>query len=162
MSRRRPDDDERGCDDPNCASSHMSKRELRKWHADHLRKHGFYAHFVAEEFADLPHPLSHFVNFHTHGFEETWGHPDFQIVMPIRPETALDLFWIFANRVKAGEKFEVGKRYKEIAAAPYDTLLVKAREAGRDVLRVLLPDAKNRMPGDKGVDPGFDLQTKAP
>ena len=154
-------DNERACNNHGCDGSKMSKRELRKWHSDQLRKCGFYAHFVAEEFAGLPHPLSHLVNYHTHGFDETWGHPDLQIVLPLKPATAMDIFWVLAERVKAGEKFEAGKRYSVVAKAPYDAMFFKAQEAGRDVLRILIPDAKNRMPEDEGVEPLYKFQTEA-
>ena len=137
----------------------MNRKEYRKWEIDALRKSGFYVHSVPDDFKDRPPPLDELSNHHTHGFDETWGHLDFQIVLRLDPRTAHGLFWTLADRVKAGETFEAGKDYDEVAAAPYKVRMVEAQETGRKVLRVLIPDANNRLPGDEGVDPHYAIQT---
>lgn len=146
--------------DPRCMAGRMTKKERRDWEASAMKECGFVVHFVFDEFHGKPHPLSHLVNFHTHGFLETWGHPDLQIVFPLPERVVMGTLWNFADRVKAGEKFVPGVRYLGIAGEPYEVKLVEAEEAGRKILRVLIPDKHNKLPGDPGVERAFAIQTE--
>ncbi len=147
-----------GCDDPECAGNHMTPEERRAWEAKCLIESGFWVDYVHDEFTHLPHPLSHLVNYHTHGFSQLWKHPDFQIVLPLSPEQVMPTFHSFADRVRKGERFHAGQVVSEIIREPYKVKLVAARECDRDVLRILVPDKKNRFPGDPGCDPAFAIQ----
>jgi len=113
--------------------------------------HGWIGHYVPERDEDKPGR-----NFHTHGFDETWGHPDFQITMPLEPTVAHALFWILARRVKKGEKFETGIPYEGILGSGFITKFVEAKEDDRIVLRMLIPDKDGRLPGDDGCASAFE------
>lgn len=123
-----------------CAGASME--DLSRWQDEQLEKHGFYMHMVGGP--------EGFVNAHTHGFQKTWGHTDFQIVLNVGQKTISSIFWEFADRVKAGEVFHGGMLVDKIIKK-YAVKLDQNTETGRDVLRVLLPDADGRFPGDSGV-----------
>jgi len=107
-----------------------------------MARAGFYMHFV---------PFGRYLNAHTHGFDKTWKHPDFQMVMPLGEGIMSGIFWNFANRVKDGETFKSGDNVDKIIGGGHKVRLMEAKEAGRSVLRVLLPDPEWRFPGDPGV-----------
>ena len=124
--------------------------EMKQWQDDMLQKCGFYMHFVNS-------PEEGYMNAHTHGFDETWNHPDFQIVIRLDPKTVSEIFWNFAKRVKGGEIFTSGMSVDKIIASS----LVKLEtmiEGSRQVLRVILPDADGRFPDDSDVSPFFERQ----
>ena len=148
------------CGDPNCAAGRMTARDRRVWEAECLAQFGFWVDYVEDEFAGLPRPRSRMVNYHTHGFVESWGHPDFQIVFPLPVADVMATLHTFAERVKKGDKFTAGQICDEIIEEPYKVKLAAARECGRDVLRILVPDKANKFPGDAGVDPKFAIQAE--
>lgn len=98
-----------------------------------------------------------FANIHTHGLEENFSHKDLQCVMPIDPETIHDIFSIIIEKIKNGDKFEEGKCYSGVLNGDYKVRLVKARESGREVLRVILPDKNNKLHREIMEDP-YGLQ----
>lgn len=59
------------------------ENKLAGWNAEMMRKHGWYAHFVPD---DNKYPNS--INYHTHGLEDSFGHPDLQICFPLPPKIA--------------------------------------------------------------------------
>ena len=102
-----------------------------------LALHGWYSHFVIGENGSQG-----WVNYHTHGLAEHYGHLDFQLVLPIEPSSLHDLAARLVKRVKKGERFVAGMRVRRILKN-YDVLLVKMNETrriDRPVLRVILPD----------------------
>jgi len=115
-----------------------------EWEMNCMEKYKFYSHFVAND----PEP---YANFHTHGIDLSWKHPDFQIVVPMDPKIALDLFWSFVERIKEGERFGAGDVVQKIIKG-HDVRLIEAVECGRKVLRIVLPDPQWRFPGDPGCD----------
>lgn len=119
-------------------------------HGDMLAKHGFYVHYVPNDPQTDPG-----VNAHTHGFEETWGHVDFQIVLPLNPEMVHGIFWSLANAVKAGKKFAAGDH--EGVITNFSVRMVEAWENDREVLRVLLPDESGKFPDDEGCEEKYVL-----
>lgn len=102
-----------------------------------LQKYGWYSHFVPED-----------ANYHTHGLSESSGHPDFQIIFPINPNGLHALAAKIVDRVKNGERFTDGMRVSGIVK-DYEVLLVEAQEAGRQVLRIILPDKNGNLEESK-------------
>lgn len=145
-------DDHIGCDCDVCDGK-MTLESLEARQAELTKKYGFFSHFVSDA-------NSKFVNYHTHGFRDTWGHDDLQIVIPIPPNIANNLFWTFADRVKAGERFAPDARVDKIVHG-HQVILKKAKDGERDVLRIILPDKNGRFPKDPGVDDYFGMQETA-
>ena len=113
---------------------------LDAWHKDMITKHGFCVHYVKEE-KTFPYK----VNIHTHGIEDHLGHPDLQIVLPVPPDVAASLFAILYVKIKDGARFSDG----QVLNTPEDEIklpikFVSAKEGGRDLLRVILPDVEGR------------------
>ena len=78
-------------------------------------------------------------NAHTHGFEETWDTLNVQIVMPLPPVVVQGVFHGVADLMKEGVRFEEDKDYDKIAKG-LNVRFIKARETGRDVWRMIVPD----------------------
>jgi hypothetical protein len=98
---------------------------------------GWYSHFV---FTDAD--RHRWVNYHTHGLPEHYGHLDFQFVLPLDSDLLHALARKLVDRVKKGERFVAGMRVSGITKQ-YEVLLVQtieSRSASRSVLRVILPD----------------------
>lgn len=125
-----------------CLACREGMAALHEQQAGHMAEYGYYMHIVLGE---------SFINVHTHGFLETWNHPEMQIVMGINPKITQDLLWCFADRIKGGEKFEAGQLVDEIVKS-FPVKLIDATEGGRSVLRVLLPDQNGKFPGDPGCE----------
>lgn len=88
------------------------------------------------------------VNYHTHGFDETQNHLDFQIVYPIDAQIAHSIFGNLFNEIKAGSVFYADENYSGIIQG-YKIRLIRAIEGERPVLRVILPDRDgNLLPED--------------
>ena len=100
-----------------------------------LAKYGWFAHYVSD---DPDAPMG--VNFHTHGMDETFDHPDLQIVFPIDPKIAHSLFWEAINQIKSGKKFRDGDVVDKIVGNGFSVKFVEAQENERTVLRMILPD----------------------
>jgi len=133
-----------------CFACDNGMEAVNKWQDECMKRDGFYMHFV---------PLPHgYVNAHTHGFKETWGHPDLQVVIPLPQQVMSSIFWNFANRVKKGEAFKAGDLVDKIISG-HPVKLIDAKEEGRPILRVLLPDPKWRYPGDTGCTEIYEAQT---
>lgn len=132
-----------------CFACDQGMDALRKWEDGCMKKGGFFMHYVP-----LP---DGYMNAHTHGFRETWKHPDFQIVIPLPERVVADIFWNFAHRAKAGEQFKAGDSVEKIISG-HPIRLIDAKEEGRPVLRVLLPDPKWRYPGEPDCMPTYEAQ----
>lgn len=84
------------------------------------------------------------INAHTHGIEN-YQHSDFQVVLNLPPEHIGYLLNTMGRRVQNGERFAPG----QLVFGLYEDCpirLEKFRETGRDVLRIIIPDKKNRFP----------------
>jgi hypothetical protein len=105
---------------------------------EELRKaHGWYSHFILPEDSGQS-----WVNYHTHGLPEHYGHLDFQLVLPTDPNILHALATKLVDRVKGGERFAAGMRVSGIVEK-YDVMLIEITETQNDnryVLRVVLPD----------------------
>jgi uncharacterized protein DUF4262 len=126
-------------------SDEVPKPGSPAWAEAKLNEHGFYVHYV---------PLSEgYVNAHTHGVAESWpGQLDLQIVVALGPQTCHGMLSDFVARIRVGERFQAGDRVERILTQP--VLLCEAQEGPplRTVLRVLIPDAAGKLPGDEGFD----------
>jgi len=87
-------------------------------------------------------------NYHTHGMEASYNHPNIQIVLPLRMETAHHIVGDIIDKIKAGERFEPNKEYANIVGGGYMVRFIEAMECGRKVLRLLIPDKNGKYEGD--------------
>lgn len=96
-------------------------------------------------------------NAHTHGMER-YNHPDFQVVLRMPDE---EIGWVLnsmGRRVQAGETFKAG----DLVSGVFEDCPVRldeVEETGRKVLRVVIPDGKNRFPEDPACEGPYNLQT---
>lgn len=128
-----------------------SKKEVNKakkpnWWI-HCIKNGMKCEISGEEILDMI-PLA--ANFHTHGMEQ-YNHPDFQLVLNYDAETACYILNTLGSRVCAGERFKDGDYVKGVFE-DCDVRLEVYEETGRNVLRVIIPDANNNFPDEAGCD----------
>lgn len=112
-----------GCEDP--------LFEHDQWAKGCMDKFGFYVHLV--EF-----------NMHTHGLENTFNHPDLQIVLPLHPLMAHQLIHDVVGLIRKGTAIQPGVRYSKIIKN-LDVTFIEATETGRKVLRMILPDTKGNL-----------------
>jgi hypothetical protein len=112
--------------------------EIRRRQAAMIAEHGWYAHTVPDD-PDSPTGF----NAHTHGLEDGYGHPDFQLVLPLPFATAHQILINLVDAVKAGRRFKAGHGVRRIIHG-YDVSFADATEGGRDVLRVIIPDPEGR------------------
>lgn len=95
---------------------------------------------------------SPWINLHSHEFEKIPDspHPDFQVVMPISPETGVYVLGSVVQwALNRTEQIETGVSYEDIlepnqAGQSVPLQFVEAEETGRRVLRVILPDPQMR------------------
>jgi hypothetical protein len=107
-----------------------------------LESDGWYSHYVFAQ--DDRH---RWVNYHTHGLPEHFGHLDFQFVLPLDADTLHALATKLVDRVKKGERFLPGMRVSGLLRE-HDVLLIEAiesRNTRRAVLRVILPDKEGNL-----------------
>lgn len=115
-----------GSKDDNCEACKAGLNYVIQRQDEMMVKHWWYVHLVVG-------------NVHTHGLQESFGHPDIQVVLPIAPETIHSVIAGIVERIKGGEKFFPSRRYDKVIM-DYDVVFGKAREGGREVLRLILPD----------------------
>lgn len=123
-----------------CAYCEMGTEKALAMEREFIAKDGFFAHLIAE---DKTTPMG--FNAHTHGFELTWNHPDLQIVFPVDGQVAMGLFWAAVAHIKEGSVFSDGDVVARIAGNNYKVKFIKVQEAGRDVLRMILPDLQGNL-----------------
>lgn len=97
-------------------------------------------------------------NNHTHGMEK-YDHLDFQLVLHVAPKLIGYLLNSMGMRVLAGERFAQGDMVKGLFD-DCDVRLDLHRETGRDVLRLIIPDGKNRFPEDPLCKAPYKYQTR--
>lgn len=101
--------------------------------------------------------LEHTCNAHTHGLWEKYNHLDFQLVLNFPDKDISAILNTFGLRVQAGEKFHDGQMVSGIFS-DCDVRLEMCEETERIVLRIVVPDGKNRFPEDEGCDLPYALQ----
>ena len=134
--------------DCECMACEKGIDALLKWQDECIQKYGFYMHAVKH---------GQYVNYHTHGFVDSWQHPDMQMVIPVDAEFAKALFWDFAREIKAGKKYQVGDILDGFIE-DHNIRLTEAKECGRAVLRVIFPDQNGKFPGDPDCDAKYERQ----
>ena len=95
-------------------------------------------------------------NAHTHGMEK-YGHPDFQVVIHMSTQNIGYVLNLLGLRVQAGERFSAG----DLVSGVFEDCPVRLdafEETGRQVLRVVIPDGKNRFPEDPHCDYPYSFQ----
>lgn len=95
-------------------------------------------------------------NAHTHGMEK-YNHLDFQLVLHISSEEIMYILNELGLRVQAGEKFKNGDMVSGIFL-DCDVRLMEVTEMDRKVLRVIIPDSKNRFPENPDCDYPYNQQ----
>lgn len=126
------------CDCVYCKHGQEAADKMQK---EAIDKFGWTAHYVVDD-PDCPYG----VNAHTHNVYESFGHKDFQICFNIKPELINTLFFNLVNDVKSGKKYESGKKYDGVLNN-YQVEFLDAKECGRDVLRLLIPDENGKYEG---------------
>ena len=95
-------------------------------------------------------------NAHTHGMNK-YNHKDFQVVLDTDTKTIGYLLNTMGLRVQAGERFSNG----DIVSGLFedcDVRLLEVPEGDRTVLRLVIPDGKNRFPEDPTCDYPYNQQ----
>lgn len=120
-----------------------------------LKEMGYIVHYVTQD------EENSFVNYHTHGLEKQYGHPELQIVLPIEPSIASGIIHnvvqIIKSYTKQNKQIEDGEiLYKVIMN--YPVKFMKKYSEGKPILRILLPDENSKFPGDIGCDAIYELQ----
>lgn len=95
-------------------------------------------------------------NVHTHGLAETYGHPDFQLVLPLAEQVAHAIVINLADAVKEGQRFEAGTAASGIIEG-YDVGFAAATECGREVLRIIIPGPDGQVQRGK-IGGGYEVQ----
>lgn len=109
------------------------------WEIKALGERGFYVHYVN---GDDSSPTN--FNAHTHGMQEFDNHLDFQLVVPLPPDSVHNIICTLAERVKSGERFVSGQKLDEIIRG-FEVKLIEAPEDNRKVLRIILPDPDGKL-----------------
>jgi hypothetical protein len=110
-----------------------NQRNFNGIEADAIKKVGWYMHYVFDE-DECPYG----VNIHTHGITENFKHLDLQLCMRVSQEVAHGILWSAFHVIESGIKLEPGKEYNNILNG-YKVKAILAREADRDVIRLVLP-----------------------
>lgn len=125
---------------------------LRERQARWLTETGWYYHVITGG-DDTPHAF----NAHTHGLGDgTPPHPDLQLVLPLPDATVRAVFAAAIDRIAAGRRFVPGVVVTDLLRSLPATF-ARAREGGREVLRVILPDPAGRL-GIDGCEPYYARQ----
>ena len=95
-------------------------------------------------------------NAHTHGMGK-YGHLDFQMVIHTDPKLMGYVLNEFGLRVQSGQQFKAGDMVEGIFL-DCSVRLDEFDECGRKVLRVIIPDGKNRFPEDPACDYPYSFQ----
>ncbi len=111
------------------------QKELKHWSRVMMLRYGWYVHFVFED-KDFPYGI----NFHTHGIEDSFAHPDLQICFPIQKEMAHQIFNAIVAEIKKGIVFKAGKQYADIIGEGLNIAFIQAIECGRPLLRIIFRD----------------------
>lgn len=98
------------------------------------------------------------VNNHTHGMEK-YNHLDFQLVLNVKPQEVGRLLNTMGQRVQKGEQFYPGNMVKGLYM-DCDVRLDLFKETGRDVLRLIIPDANNIFPESSDCMEPYKYQTQ--
>lgn len=119
----------------------------------HMIGNGVYCAECGKEENSFP---EYICNAHTHGMAK-YHHPDFQMVIHTEPELMGYVLNEFGIRVQSGQQFKAGDLVEGIFL-DCPVRLDEFEECGRKVLRVIIPDGKNRFPEDPACDYPYSFQ----
>lgn len=134
-------------------------RQLHLLEQERLRIHGWIGRFVFE--TEEPPPGEHVLfNAYTVGIEESFGHLNFQIVLPLHQQIINGIFHTLVDRLKEGVRFE-DEMLSDKVLEGFDVEFMKTKTSRGEFLRVLIPDPKGLLPNDPLCDPPFKAQLNA-
>lgn len=107
-----------------------------------LKTHGWYAHCVPSNDGT---PFG--FNYHTHGMERSYGHRNIQCVMPMDFKVIHMIVSDIIEEIKKGKKFEPNVDYPDLVGGGYMVRFIEAKECGRKVLRLVVPDKNGKYEG---------------
>ena len=119
----------------------------------HFIGNGVFCHDCGKVDTGFP---QYICNAHTHGMEK-YGHPDFQVVIHMSTQNIGYVLNLLGLRVQEGERFSAG----DLVSGVFEDCPVRLdafEETGRQVLRVVIPDGKNRFPEDPHCDYPYSFQ----
>lgn len=122
-------------------------RKLEEREKEYLKEYGFYIHYTVSSDDDGP----QLINCHTHGLKESFGHDELQVVLPINQRIVSGVIHSAVKLIKNGEKLNDGDKKSHILEG-YDVLIKKVIEDGQSVMRLIIPDAAGKFPGDDGCE----------
>lgn len=128
------------------ATGARTLEHLEAWEDAALKTHGWYTHYVTGG------------RCHTHGLPEKYGHPDLELVFPLSVDAAHAVLAGAVALIKEGRTFVDGQVADDVLSSGFRVRFVQTTEGGRRVLRVLLPDPVNRLPGEAECDPFYSAQ----
>ena len=115
--------------------------DLLKKEQEALQKYGWLVHVVESDDS-----TSNNFNAHTHGFVDSYNHPDIQITLTMPPAQIMRIFNVIHYRIKdGGIRFQDGEISDQILANGYKVKFIKKDESGRPVLSVILPDPQGHL-----------------
>ena len=95
-------------------------------------------------------------NAHTHGLGQ-YDHPEFQVVIDAGPKEIARLLNTMGIWVREGKKFCAGNMVS-VLYEDCQVLLYPVIEDNRELLRLVIPDAKNRFPQDPNCTYPYCMQ----
>lgn len=117
------------------------KSDINLWIDEMVKRHGWYIHFDMLS-AECP----YYVNIHTHGLSR-FDHLDLQICFPLTKEDAYTILLGIVEKIAKGARFVPGIKYPDLLHG-YHVEFAEAKEDGRIVLRVILPDKDGDLRGE--------------
>lgn len=116
------------------------------WHIDHVCDMGI-CPCCGKDKSMHPDFIPNACDAHTHGMNR-FGHLEFQYVLNVKSEEIAHVLNSLCNLVASGRKFYDG----DYVTGIYDDCSVLLKQFkddnGGDILRVIVPDGKNRFPGN--------------
>jgi hypothetical protein len=131
----------RHTNDCECAGCRDGIKAVQDRQREMMEKHGWIVHYVTHDHDCSPTG----VNIHTHGLPEKFGHLDIQIVCPLSQMVAHGVLYNCVAKIKEGKTFVPGEVVEGLVTNGYKVKFVQAREMGRDVLRLIIPDKSNNV-----------------
>ena len=125
-----------------------ARRKQAIWEMEMLASFGWYSHLVEDQHIETG------MNFHTHGLDLSWDHPDIQIVVPY-PDVCKEVANCVVHNIKNGVKYEAGGIYNDIIK-DRRVKFVNARENKRIVLRIIFPDTNGNLERFNMAEPFSD------
>lgn len=94
----------------------------------------------------------------TYGLESAYQHPEFELVLNLPDNDIGYLLNLFGRLVREGIKFEDGM----LIGGVFMDCDVRIEKIPKDnnLLRIVIPDGRNRWPKDKHCDPSYAVQAK--